>query len=100
MNEKITLERIRELQKQYGVAELQMLINSGLVWLSDKTNVRIAKESLESGMCMLPKESYPDENGVLLPSRDKIYGTQGSLEHSQIFWQKVEDGLIKLEKPL
>ncbi len=101
MNEKISLLRIKELQKQYGIEGLQMLINSGLVWLSpDKSLVRTANESLESGMCMLPEESFPDENGAPLPSRNEIYGTKGGLEHSQIFWQKVEEGVIKLDKPL
>jgi len=100
MSNKTTLARIRELQKQYGVAELQMLINSGLIWCADKSTVKAVRDSLEYGMCMLPKESYPDENNVLLPSRDKINGTQGSLERSEIFWQHVEDGIIKLERPL
>ena len=97
--ERLTLEQITELQKEYGITELQENINSGFAWLLEGSYGRAANETLESGMCMLPEVERKDSYGTIVPSRNTLYGTKGSLEHSQNFWQKVIDGEIDLPEP-
>ena len=95
----LTLEQIATLQKQYGVTSLQGKINNGLVWKLEGSYGRAAMSALEDGACMLPEESYMDYYGNTVPSRNQVRpGTTGSLENSQNFWQKVEDGEIILNE--
>ena len=92
---KLTLEQITALQKMYGVTDLQDKINTGLAWKLEGSFGRAAMSALEDGACMLPEESYMDYYGNTVPSRNQVRpGTTGSLENSQNFWQKVEDGEI------
>jgi len=97
--ERLTVEQIIELQNEYGITEIQDNINSGLAWLLEGSYGRAANETLESGMCMLPEVPRKDYWGNIVPSRNDLYGTKGSLEHSQNFWQKVVDGEIDLPEP-
>jgi hypothetical protein len=98
--EKLTLEQITELQKQYGLTKLQDLINSGEVWKFEGSFGRAAMSALEDGACMLPEEEHQDYYGSTVPSRTNLKaGTKGTLENSQEFWQKVIDGDIELPEP-
>jgi hypothetical protein len=95
--EKLTLEQITELQKQYGLTDLQDNINSGLAWRLEGHYGRVAMSSLEDGACMLPEVPRKDYYGSIVPARTSLKaGTKGTLENSQEFWQKVEDGEIDL----
>jgi len=98
--DELTIEQISELQKRYGVDSLQSLINNGQAWLREGFTGRQAMASLESGACMLPEEEHQDFYGNTVPSRTSLKaGTKGTLENSQTFWQKVEDGEIELNEP-
>jgi len=97
---KLTLEQIRELQKEYGVSEIQIIINSGLAWTLEGSMGRTAMSTLESGACMLPEVPRKDYYGSIVPARTNLKaGTKGTLELSQEFWQKVVDGEIELNRP-
>lgn len=62
---------------------------------------RAAMSSLESGICMLPKEPKRDYYGNRIPSRDELQkGSKGTFQNCAQFWQGVEDGSIYLEKEL
>lgn len=96
MNE-LTLEQITELQKRYGLTELQDRINSGLCWKLEGSYGRAAMSALESGACMLPEVQRIDYYGTRVPSRNNLEnGSKGTLGNSQAFWQKVEDGEIEM----
>jgi len=100
MEEKLTIEQITELQKRYGLTSLQELINNGEVWRREGSYGRAAMSALEDGACMLPDEEFQDYYGSTVPARSFLKaGTKGTLENSQTFWQKVEDGLIDLPEP-
>ena len=89
---------IIKLQKDYGYNELQDMINSGLAWKMEGSYGRMAMQSLEQGMCMLPKESKVDYYGNRIPSRNDLKkGTKGTYQNCLSFWNGVEDGSIYLE---
>jgi hypothetical protein len=95
-----TLEQISELQKQYGVSDLQNMINTGHAWKMEGHYGRTAMASLENGATMLPEERMQDYYGTTVPSRNDLKpGTTGTLLNSQNFWQKVLDGEIDLAEP-
>ena len=92
MNELLTIERITEMQKAYGVTGTQAGINSGQCWLMEGSVGRFASDMLEAGVCMLPDERKQDYYGSTVPSCDDLKpGTKGTLLNSQNFWQRVED---------
>lgn len=96
----MTIERINELQAQYGMTQMQNLIDSGEVWRFEGSMGRKAMSLLESGACYLPEEDTQDYYGNLVPARTRLQaGTKGTLENSQEFWSKVEDGDIEIEMP-
>lgn len=89
----ITIERITELQKAYGVTATQNGINSGQCWHMEGSVGRFAMSMLEAGVCVLPEERKRDYYGSTIPSRNDLKpGTSGTLLNSQNFWQRVEDG--------
>ena len=95
---KLTLEQITALQKQYGYAEMQEMINSGLCWKLEGSVGRSASAELECGSCMLPEQVRVDSYGNRVPSRNDLKdGSKGTFTNSQEFWQKVEDGETFLE---
>jgi hypothetical protein len=95
----LTLEEITALQEQYGLTEMQTRINSGLCWTLEGSYGRTAMSTLESGACMLPEVPRRDYWGSIVPARTSLKsGTKVTLEHSQNFWQKVEDGEIILNE--
>jgi len=89
----MTLERIIELQKDYGVTGTQKGINTGEIWKFEGSVGRFAMEMIEGGVCFLPEERTQDYYGNVIPSRNDLQpGTKGTLENAENFWQKVEDG--------
>ncbi len=90
---------IKTMQKSYGYDGLQSSINDGSIWKMQGSAGRGAMSSLESGMCMLPKECKYDYYGNRVPSRDDLKaGTKGTFKNCQRFWQGVKDGSIFLEE--
>lgn len=97
MEEQLTIEQITEMQKHYGLTEIQSQINSGLCWKLEGSVGRGAMDLLTSGACMLPLETRIDFYGNKVPSRDVLKaGTKGTFENSQRFWKMVDDGDIDL----
>jgi hypothetical protein len=91
-------QTIKKLQEGYGYDQLQSMIDSGQVWKLNGSYGRMAMSSLESGMCMLPKEACFDYYGNRVPSRDDLKkGTKGTFQNCSRFWSGVEDGSIFLE---
>jgi hypothetical protein len=90
-------QRIKKLQKEYGIDEMQNLIDTGEAWKREGFVGRSAMASLEDGACFLPKERILDYYGSTVPSRDDLEpGTKGTFKNSVEFWTKVEDGEIDL----
>ena len=90
--------RIKKLQNEYGYLEMQGLINSGTAWSMQGSIGRQAMGCLESGACMLPRETYKDYYGNRIPSRDELKkGTKGTYQNCKEFWTKVYEGEIYLE---
>ena len=87
---------IKKLQKKWGFAELQELINTGMAWKLEGSVGREAMSALNCGACMLPKKDYYDYFGNLVPSRDKLKpGTKGTYQNSKNYWNRVvERGYI------
>ena len=95
----LTIEQIKELQKQYGYIKMQERIEDGSVWKFEGSMGRAAMDCLETGLCFLGEERKSDYYGNTIPSRNDLEaGTKGTLENSQEFWQKVVDGEIELEE--
>ena len=93
----LTVENITSYQKQFGAYRMQELINSGRCWIMEGFVGRQAMAALESGACMLPEVPRKDYWGNIVPSRTSLKpGSKGTLENSQEFWQKVENGEIIL----
>ena len=85
------------MQKAYGYDKLQNNINIGLAWKLEGSYGRAAMSALESGMCMLPKESHRDYYGNRIPSRDELRnGSKGTYQNCAKFWQGVDEGSIYL----
>jgi len=60
---------------------------------------RNAMALLESGACMLPKETKVDYYGSRVPSRDDLKkGTKGTYANSVSFWEGVESGRIEIDE--
>ncbi len=96
--EKLTLEQIASIQKEYGFHEIQARIDSGLAWHLEGAFGRLAMKLLASGACMLPEVAHKDFYGNTVPSRTSLKaGTKGTLENSQTFWAMVEDGTIEID---
>ena len=96
---KITFKTIEKLQKDYGFAKMQEMINSGLAWKLEGSVGREAMRLLESGACMLPKEFRTDYYGNRIPSRDVLKaGTKGTFKNSQNFWIGVLEGDIEVDE--
>ncbi len=89
----MTIERINELQADYGLTETQNQMNSGMIWKFEGSIGRIASNMLEIGILVLPEKRTSDYWGNIIPSRaDVKAGTKGSLELAQKFWTEVKNG--------
>lgn len=85
-------QTIIRLQKEYGVREMQQLINSGVAWKMEGSIGRKAMRLLKCGACMLPKEFHKDYYGNTVPSRDVLKeGTTGTYKNSVLFWSDPEN---------
>ena len=94
-------KRIESMQKEYGYTELQNNINTGLAWKLEGSSGRSAMYAIETGMCMLPKESHRDYYGNKIPSRDELRkGSKGTYQNCAKFWEAVDNGEIFLEKEI
>jgi hypothetical protein len=92
MNE-ITLERITELQKEYGLTKAQELLNSGQIWGFEGSVGRATDDMLEAGILILPEKETKDYYGTKIPPRTVLKdGTKGTLGLAQEFWGEVENG--------
>jgi hypothetical protein len=81
---------IKKLQEQYGYAELQKLITTGIAWRMEGSIGRSAMSALQSGACMLPKESFFDAYGSKIPSRDMLKeGSTGTYQNSVKFYSSI-----------
>jgi len=90
-------QRINKLQREYGFDEMQGLINSGQVWKFEGAYGRQAMALLDSGICMLPKETRYDFYGSKVPSRDVLEkGSKGTYHNCKRFWEGVENGDIEV----
>jgi len=93
----VTIKTIKELQRQYGYADMQKKIDTGIVWKLEGSYGREARQLLISGVCFLPKKFHKDYYGNLVPARQALKpGTQGTLENSQEFWGKIISGELSL----
>ena len=64
---------------QEYAAAMQRAINSGMAWKMQGSYGRAAMEALESGACMLGRESCRDYWGNVIPGRDDVKpGSKGS----------------------
>ena len=92
-------KKITALQKAYGFTDIQNNINTGMAWKLEGSVGREAMSLLDSGACMLPKESKVDTYGNRVPSRDMLKkGTKGTYQNSVRFWTAVEDGKIEIDE--
>lgn len=91
--EKLTLERIHELQAEYGLTSAQNLIDSGDIWSFEGSVGRSASNMLEGGIVMYPDERRRNYYGSTVPARSDLNdGMSGTLGNSQRFWSLVEAG--------
>lgn len=92
-----TVAQIRTLQKQYGLTQMQKLIESGQAWQFEGSVGRSAMQALEDGACFLPDKPVRDYYGNMVPARSMLEDdTKGTVGNSKRFWQRVEDGEIDL----
>ena len=84
----MTLDQIKQLQKENGLDEMQKLIDCGEVWKMEGSMGRNAMQLLELGACMLPEEDYQDFYGNMIPSRNRLKpGTKGTFDNSVNYWK-------------
>lgn len=89
----ITIERITELQNEYGLTNAQNLVINGQIWGFEGSVGRAAMQLLEVGVLMLGEEPTRDYYGNAIPPRTVLQdGTKGTLGNSQRFWNRVENG--------
>jgi hypothetical protein len=89
----ITIERIQELQSEYGLTKAQTLLNTGDLWKFEGSVGRSANDMIEAGVLMLPETRRKDYYGNTIPARTDLKdGTKGTLGNAQRFWNLVEDG--------
>jgi hypothetical protein len=90
---KMTIERITELQKDYGLTKAQELLNSGQLWKFEGSVGRAASDMIEAGILVLPETRTSDYWGNTIPARtDLKNGTKGTLGNAQRFWNLVAEG--------
>lgn len=89
----MTIERITELQKEYGLTKAQNLLNAGDLFKFEGSVGRSADDMLESGILILPEEVTYDYYGNAIPPRSAVKeGTKGSVGLAIEFWSEVENG--------
>ena len=85
----MNIQKIRKLQKENGLDQLQGWIDSGLAWKLEGSVGRAAMANLESGACMLPLNAHYDYYGSRVPGRNELKkGTKGTFQNSVAFWEE------------
>ena len=93
----MNIKTIYKLQREYGLAEMQEAINTGMAWKMEGSVGRRAMELLRTGACVLPKTAVVDAYGNKVPSRDELVsGTLGTFENAVNFWSD-DENLMHLE---
>ena len=93
----MNIKTIYKLQREYGLAEMQEAINTGMAWKMEGSVGRRAMELLRTGACVLPKTAVVDVYGNKVPSRDDLVsGTLGTFENAVNFWSN-DENLMHLE---
>lgn len=93
----MNIKTIYKLQREYGLAEMQEAINTGMAWKMEGSVGRRAMELLRTGACVLPKTAVVDVYGNRVPSRDDLVsGTLGTFENAVNFWSD-DENLMHLE---
>jgi len=93
----MNIKTIYKLQREYGLAEMQEAINTGMAWKMEGSVGRRAMELLRTGACVLPKTAVVDVYGNRVPSRDDLVsGTLGTFENAVNFWSN-DENLMHLE---
>ena len=93
----MNIKTIYKLQREYGLAEMQEAINTGMAWKMEGSVGRRAMELLRTGACVLPKTAVVDAYGNRVPSRDELVsGTLGTFENAVNFWSN-DENLMHLE---
>jgi hypothetical protein len=93
----MNIKTIYKLQREYGLAEMQESINTGMAWKMEGSVGRRAMELLRTGACVLPKTAVVDVYGNRVPSRDELVsGTLGTFENAVNFWSD-DENLMHLE---
>jgi len=96
----MNIKTIYKLQREYGLADMQEAINTGMAWKLEGSVGRTAMQLLRSGACLLPKKAVIDAYGNKVPSRDEVVsGTLGSFENSVNFWSD-EFNIIELDEAM
>lgn len=84
--------QVKSMQKLYGYAELQKMIDTGMAWHMEGSYGRMAMDALRSGACMLPTSSRRDYYGNTIPSRYQVAeGSTGSYKNTVNFYLNIED---------
>lgn len=84
--------QVKSMQKLYGYAELQKMIDTGMAWHMEGSYGRMAMDALRSGACMLPTSSRRDAYGNNIPSRYQVAeGSTGSYKNTVNFYLNIED---------
>ena len=93
----MNIKTIYKLQREYGLAEMQEAINTGMAWKMEGSVGRTAMELLRTGACVLPKTAVVDVYGNRVPNRDDLVsGTLGTFENAVNFWSN-DENLMHLE---
>jgi len=93
----MNIKTIYKLQREYGLADMQEAINTGMAWKMEGSVGRRAMELLRTGACLLPKKAVVDVYGNKVPSRDELVsGTLGTFENAVNFWSD-DENLMHLE---
>lgn len=93
----MNISTIYRLQREFGYAELQEAINTGLAWKMEGAYGRDAMNALEQGICLLPTTPHRDAYGNRIPARNEIKeGSKGSFQNAVNFWSD-DENLFALE---
>lgn len=86
----MTIQEIRNKQKELGFAEMQKMIDDGLPWRLEGSVGREAVRFLKVGICFLPLKSFRDFYGNYIPSRKEVKPmTTGSLQLSKKYYTEL-----------
>lgn len=82
---------IKKLQREYGISDMQEMIDNGQVWHMEGSMGRAASHLLTVGICMLPKQRHRDYWGNIIPSRDDLKPySKGTYGNALRFWSSDE----------